>query len=339
MRLPVPVIVGPTAGGKTALSMGLVRLLRERGVAAEIVSADSALIFRDMNIGTAKPTVAEREGVPHHLVDILEPASAEKFTVHDWLDAARVAMESLSGRGALPVVVGGTNLYVKGLLEGMFEGPKPDLMLRAELAELPTEELRARLERADPEAAARIHANDTRRTIRALEVYLLTGTPISALQRQWIERAPMQGVDRKVDRRFALIGLDWNIEGINRRINARVRGMMEAGLEAEVHGLWTAGRLGQQACEALGYKQLAVAFETARTRGMPTAPLPETLREDAVEQIKIETRRFAKNQRTWLRRLRMSAVRQLWIDADSVDPGLWAGRALEHVLDGAWAED
>ena len=349
MRLPVPIIVGPTAGGKTALAIDLVELLRARGVEAEVVSADSALIFRDMQVGTAKPTQAERRGVRHHLIDMVDPQSTETFTVHDWLVAATGSMEEMRSRGVLPVVVGGTNLYVKGLLEGMFEGPGADAGLRATLAELGPEALRARLERVDPEAASRIHANDLRRTIRALEVFELTGTPISSHQRQWIERSsapslPRPGVEGGaeggaaavgVDPRYVLIGLEWSIESINRRINARVRHMMAAGLEAEAHGLWSAGRLGPQACEALGYKQLIAAFHEAGSRGLPASPLVESLREDAVEKIKIETRRFAKNQRTWLRRLRMSAVKQLWIKADDEPVDGWASRALGVVLDTA----
>lgn len=350
ISLSVPIIVGPTAGGKTSLAIDLVGLLRSRGVNAEVVSADSALVFRDMRIGTAKPSEAERNGVQHHLMDLIDPQCEQKFTVHDWLLAAATTMDELRARGVLPVVVGGTNLYVKGLLEGMFDGPGADAELRATLAERGPEALRARLERVDPEAASRIHPNDLRRTIRALEVFELTGKPISSLQKQWIERtltptpasgalpgsaAGPQARQTTVDTRYVLIGLDWSIEAINRRINSRVKQMMVAGLEAEAHGLWSAGRLGPQAREALGYKQLIDAFTVAKARGLATYPLGESMREAAVEQIKIETRRFAKNQRTWLRRLRMSAVRQLWFNADEEPAETWALRAVEFVLSSA----
>lgn len=329
MNFPTPVIVGPTAGGKTSLAVGLARSLASRGVAAEILSADSALIYRGMNIGTAKPTAEERGGIPHHLIDLFEPDGNVTFSVHDWIEAAHGLIADLRSRNVLPIVVGGTHLYVKALLEGMFEGPKADPELRAGLMALPAEELRAKLIMVDPEAASRIHANDIRRTVRALEVFELTGTPITSLQKQWVERSDNPADDA----RFAIIGLDWPIDAINRRINARVRGMFEAGLEAEVHALWLAGRLGPQAREALGYKQLLVEFERAKASGLTTSPLPPAALERAVEEIKIETRRFGKNQRTWLKRLRLSRVAQLWIDAASESADTWVSRA-ESFLHG-----
>lgn len=328
MNIPTPVIVGPTAGGKTALAVGLARSLAARGISAEILSADSALIYRGMNVGTAKPTAEERAGVPHHLIDLFEPDGDVTFSVHDWIEAAHALIAEHRGRNVLPIVVGGTHLYVKALLEGMFEGPKADPELRARLMSLSIEELRARLVAADPEAASRIHANDVRRTVRALEVFELTGTPITTLQKQWVERSDNPADDS----RFAIIGLDWPIEAINRRINARVRGMFEAGLEAEVHALWTAGKLGPQAREALGYKQLIVEFERAKAMGRPTSPLPPASLEQAAEQIKIETRRFGKNQRTWLKRLRMSRVAQLWLDAATEPSETWVARAESFLL-------
>jgi tRNA dimethylallyltransferase len=163
--------------------------------------------------------------------------------------------------------------------------------------------LRARLEQADATAAARLHPNDLRRTIRALEVYELTGKPISEFQRQWD-----QSRDEPSDR--VLIGLDWPSELLNPRINARVKKMMQDGLLDEARALWQSGRLGPQAREGLGYKQLIEHFEGRCTL------------EDAVEEIKIETRRFAKNQRTWLRRLRVTPG-SVWIDAAAKPPEQW----------------
>lgn len=279
MPRPFPVIVGPTAGGKTSIAVGVAVRLRERGVPAEIVSADSVQIFRGMDIGSAKATEAERAGVPHHLIDVVGPE--DRFTVFDWLAAADRAIDQIRGRGGVPVVVGGTNLYIKALLDGLFEGPEPDESLRASLRAMPQPARRAELEQIDPAAAARIHPNDERRTVRALEVFRQTGVPISAHQKQW-DAGP------RPDAR--LFGLDWPAEDLNRRINARVREMMDAGLLEEVRVL--APRLGPQAREALGYKQLLRHLAG------------EWSLEEAVEQIKIETRRFAKNQRTWLRRLR-----------------------------------
>lgn len=278
---PFPVIVGPTAGGKSSLALAVARCFMERGRPAEIVSADSVQIFRHMDIGSAKPTPDERRLVTHHLIDVVEPE--DRFTVHDWLAAADRAIDDIRARGHIPVVVGGTNLYIKALLEGLFEGPEPDEALRDSLRAMTQADRRAELERVDPAAAGRIHPNDERRTVRALEVYRQTGVPISDHQKQWDDAGRLRPGAR-------LVGLDWATEAINRRINARVREMMETGLLDEVSAL--APRLGPQAREALGYKQILRHLAGG------------WMLDEAVEQIKIETRRFAKNQRTWLRRLR-----------------------------------
>lgn len=289
-----PLIAGPTAGGKTALAVDVAHAFIARGVApVEIISADSMLLYRGLDIGTAKPTPDERRAVPHHLIDIADPR--ESFSVYQWLAQAESLIRDVQSRGGVPIVVGGTHLYVKALLGGLFEGPGADASLRARLEALPSPERRAMLEARDPDAAARIHPNDTRRTIRALEVLELTGTPISAHQRQW-EGAPRADI--------LLVGLDWPVEDLNRRINARVRAMIEGGLVAEARALWLAGALGPQARESLGYKQLIEHFEGRASLN------------DAIEQIKIETRRFAKNQRTWLRRLR-TTPRSVWIAGPS----------------------
>jgi len=279
-----PILCGPTAGGKSALAVALAQSLRARGQYAEIVTADAFQIYRGMDIGTAKPTVAERQGVPHHLMDVVEPT--ERFSVNQWLERAEGLIADLRGRGVLPIVVGGTHLYVKALLEGLFEGPPPDAGLRAELTAMDPHARRAELERVDPAAALRIHFNDERRTVRALEIFRQTGAPISVLQSQW---QPAGG--GRPDARLVI--LDWPADAINRRINARVKGMMDAGLLDEVRGLHAAGRLGLQAVEALGYKQLVAHFAN---------PGACTL-EECVERIKIDTRHLAKSQRTWLRRL------------------------------------
>ncbi len=277
---PIPVIIGPTAGGKSALAMALARRRADLGRNAEIISADAFQVYRRMDIGTAKPPPADRAAIPHHLIDIRDPD--EPFSADDWLRLAEATISEIRSRGADPILVGGTHLYIKAFLEGMFEGPPPDEILRAALAARPATDLRAELERVDPAAAARIHPNDRRRTTRALEVFHQTGTPISTLQTQWDTR-------RRADAR--LVVLDWPAEEINRRINARVRDMISRGLADEARELWQSDALGPQAREALGYKQLIHHFEGA---GTP---------EDAIERIKIESRRYAKNQRTWLRRL------------------------------------
>jgi tRNA dimethylallyltransferase len=279
---PIPVIIGPTAGGKTDLAVELAHRFADRsGVLGEVVSADSIQIYRRLNIGSAKPSEGERRGVPHHLMDIVEPT--EPYSVDRWLRDAKTVIAEIRARGATPIVVGGAHLYIKAFLEGLFEGPPPDQALRDELASLTSEQRRAELERVDPAAAGRIHPNDQRRTIRALEVFRQTGTPLSDLQSQW------DSGNRRTD--AMPVALLWPSELINTRINSRVRLMVEAGLIEESRALWESGDLDTQAGEALGYKQLASHF-----RGEMTL-------EKAIEQIRIETRRFAKNQRTWLRRL------------------------------------
>jgi len=298
-----PVICGPTAGGKTSLGVGIARACAKFGSAGEVISADAYQIYRSMDIGTAKPPVDERAGVPHHLIDVVEPTEA--FTVHDWLSEANRGIDEIRARGGTPVVVGGTHLYVKALLEGLFEGPSPDETLRDELRGMGLPALRAELERVDPDAARRIHPNDDRRTVRALEVFRQTGKPITELQQQW---------DREKATRpdALLIGLDWPAESINRRINARVKSMMDEGLRDEVEALHEANQLGPQAREALGYKQIIDHLEGRCSL------------DDAVERIKIETRRFAKNQRTWIRRLRTTSG-SIWLKPDDLDdPGLAA---------------
>lgn len=310
-----PIIAGPTAGGKTALAVAAAHAFNQQAgePTTEIISADSMLIYRGLDIGSAKPTEAERCGIPHHLIDIADPT--ERFTVHDWLTLATRTINEVRERGHVPIVVGGTHLYLKALLEGLFEGPPENPALREALAALPRDELRRRLEASDPAAAERLHPNDLRRTIRALEVFEATGTPISALQRQWDQNSQAPGTQNSV-----LIGLDWPSEALNPRINARVRAMMVAGLLDEVRSLHASGRLGTQAREGLGYKQLLAYLEG------------DTTLDEAVEQIKIETRRFAKNQRTWLRRLR-AIPGSIWIDAAATPPDQSAAIVLRACMD------
>lgn len=313
----IPVIAGPTAGGKSALALELAKSLGN----AEIVTADAYQIYKGMDIGTAKPTIAEREGIQHHLIDLRDPRDPDPFTVHDWLHAANAAITDIQSRGKLPIVVGGTHLYIKSLLDGLFDGPGADPALREQLRAKGLAALREELERVDPQAAQRIHPNDERRTVRALEVFHLTGKPISAHQTQW--DAPQSEIrNPKSEIGFLLIGLDWPSEKINPRINARVKHMMESGFLEEVRTLHATGAFGPtanpQAREALGYKQLLAHIEGRMSL------------DDAVERIKIDTRHFAKTQRTWLKRLRITPG-SMWIDANTVPPPDWAARVFERA--------
>lgn len=309
----IPVILGPTASGKSALGVALARELDRRGLGpGEIVTADAFQVYRGLDVGTAKPTPEEQAGVPHHLVDVVDPR--ERFSVHDWLRGAEASVADVRGRGGVPIVVGGTNLYVKAFLEGLFQGPDPDEGLRGRLRALGQPARRAELERVDPAAAARIDPNDARRTIRALEVFRQTGTPISTLQRQWDRAASIRPGVR-------VVGLRWERAALAARINARVRAMIDAGLVDEARALWKSGQLGTQSAAALGYKQLIACFQGRCTL------------DEAIERIKIETRRFAKNQRTWMRRFR-SIPDGIWIDAAGLEPGEMSQTIVNKLFTG-----
>ena len=273
-------ILGCTACGKGAVGRELARRL-----GGQIVSVDSMKIYRRMDIGTAKPPPEVRAQIPHHCIDLVEPS--EGFSVAQYVAAADAAIAALTAVGALPLAVGGTSLYIKALSEGLFEGPSADAALRDELKRRAAEEglaaLHEELAAVDAEAAQRIHPHDERRIIRALEVYRTTGSAISALQRQW------DSGRRRVDALF--IGLRRGQEDLSARVNARVKRMIEGGLEREVASLLAepAG-LSIQAASAVGYAEMIAYLGGRMTR------------DQAVERIKINTRRLAKKQRTWHRR-------------------------------------
>ena len=284
-------ILGCTASGKGALARALAR---EMG--GEIVSVDSMKVYRGMDIGTAKPTPAQRAAVPHHLIDVVDPW--QSFSAAQFVALADQAAAEIHGRGRPVIAVGGTVLYFKCFYEGLFVGPSADPALRAEIRARAAREgpgaLHAELARIDREAAARIHRNDLRRIERALEVYRLTGRPISAFQKQW-DRHTL----RRPDWNWVLIGLRRQREDAARRINERVRRMIAAGLVEEARRLWGDPRgMSEQARQAVGYAELFEHFAGRMSL------------EDAIERIKVNSRRLAKQQRTWLRRL--AGVR--WID-------------------------
>ena len=302
-----PVIVGPTAGGKTALGVELAkRLVSPDGRAGQVVTADAYQIYRGLDIGTAKPTPDERDGVEHHLIDIVD--LKDRFSVHDWLGRADPLVRDLQAQGIRPVVVGGTNLYIKAFLDGLFKAPEPSREIRERVGAMDQPQRRAMLREADPEAFGRIDGADIRRTRRALEVYLQTGTPISHLQRQWDAQQPARP-------EAVLVGLEWAPEAINARINRRVRLMVERGLVEEARALHESDAFGPQSREAIGYKQLIAHFEGRCTL------------DEAIERIKIDTRRFAKNQRTWLKRLR-AREGSVWVRAD----GRGAGELGDEIV-------
>jgi tRNA dimethylallyltransferase len=274
-------LTGPTAGGKTEIGVELALRL-----GAEIVSMDSMALYRGMDIGTAKPTARQRSVVPHHLVDVLEPH--EEYSVAEYLSAAQGAVEEIRSRGREALFVGGTPLYLKALLRGLFRGPPADWPLRRSLEEEAryqgSEVLHRRLAEVDPEAARRLHANDTRRIIRALEVHAKTGQPISSYQQQFAFGRPAEAC--------RVFVLDWPKEELAARIDHRVEQMFAAGLVDETQRLLAGPlALSKTARQALGYREVIEHLQCQR--GL----------EETVALVKTHTRQFAKRQRTWFRSL------------------------------------
>lgn len=274
-------LTGPTAGGKTRVGLELARRLD-----AEIISLDSMALYRSMDIGTAKPTAEERQAVPHHLVDTLDPH--EEYSLAQYLEAAWKAIGEIRQRGREVLFVGGTPLYLKGLLRGVFEGPAADWTLRKEMEEEDRREgsghLHRRLAAVDPVSAGWLHPNDTRRLIRALEVYQKTGQPISQLQQQFKTGRTAQ--------QCRVFVLDWPREELYARIDSRVDQMFAAGLVEEVQRLALRPEPSSRtASQALGYREV---FEHLRG----DRDLQAT-----IGLVKTHTRQFAKRQWTWFRSL------------------------------------
>ena len=285
---PILIIAGPTAVGKTDAS---IELAREWG--AEIVSADSMQIYRSMDIGTAKPTPEQRRLVYHHLIDIVEPD--QPYSVGDYLRDARAAIDGILASGGTPLVVGGTGLYIRALTRGLFHGPPADLELRERLLQREQDGgegiLYADLVKVDPEAAIKIHPNDLRRTVRALEVFTLRDRKLSDLQRE-------HGF-RETTHRFKLLFLVRSRSELYPRIEQRVDRMLAEGLEREVRSLLDRGyRPDLPSLQGLGYKQWSQYLRGTLSR------------DEAVAMLKRDTKRFAKRQFTWFRR-EPDAV---WID-------------------------
>lgn len=276
---PLLAIVGPTAVGKTALAIALARR-----IGGEIVSADSRQIYRKMDIGTAKPTPEERAVVPHHLIDIREPD--EEFSLATYQELALQAIAAITARGRAPLLVGGTGQYLAAVLEGWQiprVAPQPELRatLEREAAESGAEALHARLAAVDPAAAARIPATNVRRVVRALEVYTLTGQPISAQQRR--EPPPYQ---------IRTIWLTRPRDELYARADARVEAMIAAGLVDEVAGLLAAGYgWNLPAMSSLGYIQFRPYFEGKASLAA------------CIERLKFDTHAFIRRQAAWFRRL------------------------------------
>lgn len=298
-------ILGVTASGKGSLGFELAKALN-----GEIISVDSMKVYRRMDIGTAKPPLEKRRQILCHLIDVVEPS--ESFGVDRFLELTAAAAAQIQSAGKQVVAVGGTAMYIKALLHGLFEGPASDAALRQRLlddiAEIGLPALHNRLAAIDPQAAARIHPNDQRRIVRALEVYELTGRPISALQQQW---------DADADADWCVLGLRRPKDIESARINLRVKRMAEQGLLDEVKRLLAEpAPLSKQARAAIGYAEVIAHLEGQGSF------------EDAVEQIKVNTRKLAKAQRTWFKTFR--TVR--WLDIAETDTLDTVTRAaLDHL--------
>jgi len=269
------IIIGPTAAGKTVYSLNLAKELD-----GEIISADSMQVYRGMDIGTAKPSKAEQFEVKHHLIDIRNPDEA--WTVSDFIREAKAASENILKNGKIPIMVGGTGLYLNAWLNGFsFPIAAGDLEVRSILESEPLEVLYQKLVKADPKAAEKIHQNDKKRIVRALEVYAITGKPISELQKK--------GDSFSKDNN--IIGLDLPREKLYERINNRVDNMIKLGLVAEVQGLLKKGYSKDlQSMQALGYKEVIDYLEGKYSK------------EEMIEELKKRTRNFARRQMTWFRR-------------------------------------
>ena len=281
MSKKIVVICGPTASGKTALSIGLAKAFD-----GEVVSADSMQIYRRMDIGTAKPTREEMDGVPHHMLDVAEPGEA--YSVSRYVEEATACVEDILARGKLPIVCGGTGLYIDGLIRGTdYQPAGTDNGIREQLeGEWETqgaEKMMARLAAADPDSAARLHLSDKRRILRALEVYLATGETIT------VHNARTKAIPPRYE--AVMIGLNTEPRQIlYDRIDRRVGGMLEQGLLQEVQSLLEDGLLEGTAAQAIGYKELMAYFQGEMTL------------ETAADLIRQKSRNYAKRQLTWFRR-------------------------------------
>jgi len=270
-------IAGPTASGKTALSIALAKELD-----AEIVSCDSMQVYRRMDIGTAKPSPEEREGIPHHMLDVAEPD--EDFSVSRYCAQADPIVEDILRRGKTAIIVGGTGLYMDSLIKGNAFAPFPSTGMREMLEQKPIEQVYAQLQSVDPEAAARLHLSDKKRIIRAMEVYLETGQTITEHNRRTQAIPP-----KYTPVWFALE--DESRQALYDRIDRRVDVMLQQGLIKEIEDLLTSGISAKcTAMQAIGYKEFIAALDGRITI------------EEAAAQVQQASRHYAKRQLTWFRR-------------------------------------
>ncbi len=301
-------LAGPTAVGKSALALALAEKL-----GGEIISVDSMQVYRGLDIGTAKPTAAERARVPHHLIDVAD--LTETFDAAKFVSLAQQAVAEIQSRNHVPIFCGGTGLYFKAYLEGLGAAPPADEQLRAELEATPLPDLLRELEQRDPITFAKIDRQNPRRVIRALEVIRLTGKPFSAQRARWGEAtdepSPESSRGRSLHQFYCL---SRPATDLHARINARVDEMFAAGLVAETRQLLQHGlEQNKTAMQAIGYRQVVEHLRGERS-------LPET-----IELVKIKTRQYAKRQLTWFRK----HANAEWIE---LKPGFLSIEVLAKLL-------
>lgn len=304
-KILLPIISGATATGKTAVAVALCERVR-----GEVVSADSMQIFRGMEILSAAPTQSETRGICHHLIGMVDPSEA--FSAATYRDWATIAIGEIAARGNMPVMCGGTGLYIDAVTRQMSFSDKGSEAIRNELHQIADcpggrDKLHKMLSEVDPESAARLHKNDVRRVIRAIEVYRLTGITLT-LQ-------TMLDAERGGDYDELLFALEWSREALYKRIDARVDAMIAKGLVDEVRALVAANTAHPTSIQAIGYKEIAAAL----SGDIPMA--------EAISAIKRATRNYAKRQETWLRRDK----RTIWICAENREAESVAGEIYEKI--------
>lgn len=308
-KIPLVVVAGPTASGKTSLAIHLAKAYD-----GEIINADSMQIYKELNIGAAKPSMEERRGIPHHMMDVV--AISDEYTVSQYEKEASKVIGEVYNRGKLPIVCGGTGLYIRSLLYQMsFSNTISDDKFRRELTEYVNkygnQALHAMLSDVDAKTAERLHPNDVKRVIRALEVYRITGKPFS-------QQNDNEKLLKKEDYQTVLIGLQWPRQKLTERIKKRIDIMVDNGFIEEaknIYDLHLPSKL--PALQGLGYKQLFSYFDGSCSL------------ENALEQTFIQTRQFAKRQMTWFRN---QEPEMRWIKAEQSDAVLQAGRMVSEFI-------
>ena len=299
---PLIFLLGPTAVGKSELAIELAL-----GIGGEIVSADSMQIYRGMDVGTAKPLLKERRGILHHLMDVLD--IHERCDVARFRKLAHTAILDIRKRGAQPIIVGGSGLYVRALTQGLFEGPGRNEKVRADLDELDTKALHERLKEMDSDAAARIKPQDRRRMIRALEFFMTTGQMISTVQIQWNQEGDKMG--------YQLIVLNRPRVELYRRCDARVEAMFSSGFIDEVRDLMERGlKNSPTAAKAIGYREVMQHLSG------------ELALNETIECVKKSTRNFVKRQLTWFRR----EPNVKWMDLSEKDSALAIASRIQAMI-------